>query len=234
MGTLTLLVGTAFPRVPAHFNHWVGITLAVVLILLLFDAGEMWVGITLAVVLILLLFDAGEMWVGITLAVVLILLLFDAGEMWVEITLAVVLILLLFDAGEMWVGITLAVVLILLLFDAGEMWVGITLAVVLILLLFDAGEMWVGITLAVVLEFVQPSLRTATVAVYLFIISNIGGNMPLLVPPLKAAFANHGYSAVESLRGIQVFSLIYFVPAFLHTVITVFNSYVNNLLGVRH
>ena len=60
-------------------------------------------------VLILLLFDAGEMWVGITLAGVLILLLFDAGEMWVGITLAGVLILLLFDAGEMWVGTVIKV-----------------------------------------------------------------------------------------------------------------------------
>ncbi|XP_071948158.1 protein spinster homolog 1-like [Antedon mediterranea] len=49
------------------------------------------------------------------------------------------------------------------------------------------GEMWVGVTLAVVVELVPSSNRASAVAVYLFIISNIGGNMPLLVPPLKDA-----------------------------------------------
>jgi hypothetical protein len=63
--------------------------------------------------------------------------------------------------------------------------------------------MWVGITLAVVVEVVPAQLRTSAVAVYMFIISNIGGNMPLLVPVLKSAFQNMGYSNVSSLRGLQ-------------------------------
>ncbi|CAH1272339.1 SPNS2 [Branchiostoma lanceolatum] len=49
------------------------------------------------------------------------------------------------------------------------------------------GEMWVGVTLAVVVELVPSYIRTSTVAVYLFIITNIGGNSPLLVPPLRRA-----------------------------------------------
>ena len=44
------------------------------------------------------------------------------------------------------------------------------------------GEMWIGITLAIVVELVPSTIRTSAVAVYLFIISNIVGNMPLLVP----------------------------------------------------
>jgi len=61
--------------------------------------------------------------------------------------------------------------------------------------------MWVGITLAVAIEMVPTHLRTSAVAVYLFIISNIGGNVPLLVPVLKTAFGNLGYNSVSSLRG---------------------------------
>ncbi|CAH1272329.1 SPNS2 [Branchiostoma lanceolatum] len=49
------------------------------------------------------------------------------------------------------------------------------------------GEMWVGVTLAVVVELVPSYIRTSIVAVYLFISTNIGGNSPLLVPPLKRA-----------------------------------------------
>jgi len=71
----------------------------------------------------------------------------------------------------------------------------------------SAGEMWVGITLAVVIEVVPVPLRTSAVAVYMFIISNIGGNVPLLVPLLKTAFHNLGYDSVSSLRGKAFYTL---------------------------
>ena len=45
--------------------------------------------------------------------------------------------------------------------------------------------MWVGVTLTVVVELVPNTIRSPAIAGYLFIISIIGGNMPLLVPPLK-------------------------------------------------
>ena len=63
------------------------------------------------------------------------------------------------------------------------------------------GEMWIGITLAVLVEVVPTPLRTLGVAVYLFIISNIGGNMPLVVSPLQQMFLRNGISRVDSLRG---------------------------------
>ena len=47
------------------------------------------------------------------------------------------------------------------------------------------GEMWVGVTLTVVVELVPSTIRTASVAWYLFVISIIGGNVPLLVPVIK-------------------------------------------------
>ena len=47
------------------------------------------------------------------------------------------------------------------------------------------GEMWIGVTLTVVVELVPNTIRSPAIAGYLFIISIIGGNMPLLVPPLK-------------------------------------------------
>lgn len=63
------------------------------------------------------------------------------------------------------------------------------------------GEMWVGVTLAVVVELVPAHIRTAAVAVYLFIITNIGGNVPLLVPPIQHSFENQDYTKAEALRG---------------------------------
>ncbi|XP_037076088.1 protein spinster homolog 1-like isoform X2 [Pollicipes pollicipes] len=62
------------------------------------------------------------------------------------------------------------------------------------------GEMWVPITLAVLVELVPAEVRTSAVAFYFFVISNIGGNMPLLVDPVKKAFSNAGHNDVDSLR----------------------------------
>ena len=76
--------------------------------------------------------------------------------------------------------------------------------IVIILWLFISGEMWVSVALAVLVELVPSNVRTTAVAVYLFIITNIGGNMPLLVPVLKRAFraSNLGLNTnADSLRG---------------------------------
>lgn len=67
-----------------------------------------------------------------------------------------------------------------------------------------SGEMWVGVTLAVCIEVVPVPLRTSAVAIYMFIISNVGGSVPLLVPVLKSAFENLGYNSTSSLRGNMV------------------------------
>ncbi|XP_043201897.1 MFS-type efflux pump MSMEG_3705-like [Amphibalanus amphitrite] len=62
------------------------------------------------------------------------------------------------------------------------------------------GEMWIPITLAVLVELVPAEVRTTIVALYFFITTNIGGNMPLLVNPVKQAFKNAGHTEVEALR----------------------------------
>lgn len=45
--------------------------------------------------------------------------------------------------------------------------------------------MWVGVTLTVLVELVPEKLRTTGVGLYFFIISNIGGNMQIIVPPIQ-------------------------------------------------
>jgi MFS family permease len=52
------------------------------------------------------------------------------------------------------------------------------------------GEMWVGVTLAVVAELVEPGMRVVAVAIYFFIISNVGSLAVLAVSPLRKAFGN--------------------------------------------
>ena len=50
---------------------------------------------------------------------------------------------------------------------------------------YSAAEMWYGVVLAIVVELVEPDVKSSTVAIFLFIINNIGGNMPLAVDGLS-------------------------------------------------
>ncbi|KAF2352636.1 Major facilitator superfamily [Trinorchestia longiramus] len=50
-------------------------------------------------------------------------------------------------------------------------------------------EMWFGILFAVLLDLVLPSVKSSTLAFFLFVMNNIGGNAPLLVEPLREAFS---------------------------------------------
>ena len=49
---------------------------------------------------------------------------------------------------------------------------------------YIVGEVWIGVCLAVVIELVPGRLVAAAVAFFLFVINNIGGVMPLLIPLL--------------------------------------------------
>lgn len=51
---------------------------------------------------------------------------------------------------------------------------------------YIVGEVWIGVCLAVVIELVPHRVVAAAIAVFLFVINNIGGAMPLLVPVLEA------------------------------------------------
>lgn len=47
--------------------------------------------------------------------------------------------------------------------------------------------MWFGILFAILVEIVPLSVRSTTVGVFLFVMNNIGGNLPILVEPVRKA-----------------------------------------------
>ena len=51
------------------------------------------------------------------------------------------------------------------------------------------GEMWVGVTTAIVVDLAPSRVRTGAISIYLFIITLIGGNFNLMVPPIRDAIA---------------------------------------------
>lgn len=119
------------------------------------------------------------------------------------------------------VAVVIASLLVAAPFAAGTLYFNPPYAYICQIPCYIFGEMWIGITLAIIVELVPSNVRTSAVAVYLFIISNIGGNMPLLVPPLQTAFENADYTKSQSLRGalyilypaLYVLGAIIFMPA---------------------
>lgn len=47
--------------------------------------------------------------------------------------------------------------------------------------------MWFGILFAILVEIVPLSVRSTTVSVFLFVMNNIGSNLPILVDPVSKA-----------------------------------------------
>ncbi|KAK0066290.1 MFS-type efflux pump [Biomphalaria pfeifferi] len=86
-------------------------------------------------------------------------------------------------------------------FAAGVLFLNAPYAFFSLIPTYIIGEMWISVTLTVAVELVPSQVRTSAVAVYLFIITNIGGNLPLLVPPIAASFESRGYNQVDALRG---------------------------------
>ncbi|XP_072421856.1 protein spinster homolog 1-like [Chiloscyllium punctatum] len=73
-------------------------------------------------------------------------------------------------------------------FVAGAIWLNPPYCFLSLIPANIMGEMGIGVTLTIIVEMVSPSVCSPAVAIYIFIISNVGGNAPLLVTPLTRAW----------------------------------------------
>ena len=60
-------------------------------------------------------------------------------------------------------------------------------ALVMLLLYYFCAETWFAILFTVIVEIVEPSVKAISIAVFLFIMNNIGGNLPVIVSPIADA-----------------------------------------------
>ncbi|KAH9496641.1 hypothetical protein Btru_009913 [Bulinus truncatus] len=72
------------------------------------------------------------------------------------------------------------------------------------------GEMWIAVVLTVVVEVVPREIRASSIAVYLFITTNFGGNLPLVVPLMTYFFENYKFNHHFAMRG----ALLVMYPGF--------------------
>ena len=57
--------------------------------------------------------------------------------------------------------------------------------------LLTAAETWFSLLFTVLVELVPASIRSLTLGTFLFLVNNLGGNLPLLVQPLAASLGLH-------------------------------------------
>ena len=74
--------------------------------------------------------------------------------------------------------------------------------------------MWVGVTSAIVVDLAPARIRTTAIAVYLFIITIIGGNFNIIVPPIRNALP---YDKITQYRWALfiTFPMVYVLSALL-------------------
>ena len=51
--------------------------------------------------------------------------------------------------------------------------------------------MWFGVLFTILVEFFPSNMRGTAISIFIFIINNIGGNAPLIVPPIRSSLGLH-------------------------------------------
>lgn len=76
-------------------------------------------------------------------------------------------------------------------------------------------EMWFGIVFAIVVEIVPLKLRSTTIGIFLFVMNNIGGNLPILVDPVAKSIGYRGSIMIFYAGFYGVSSIMFFMLCFL-------------------
>ncbi|KAF2885090.1 hypothetical protein ILUMI_21093 [Ignelater luminosus] len=67
----------------------------------------------------------------------------------------------------------------------GSVYFGPTWAMITLGISYFFAEMWFGILFAILVEIVPLQVRSTTVGIFLFVMNNIGGNLPIVVDPVS-------------------------------------------------
>ena len=97
---------------------------------------------------------------------------------------------------------------------AGALWLPTPAAYLILLPTNVVGEMWIGATLAVVTELAVPELRTMAVAIFLFVIMNMGGNANLVLPWLEQSLSQQ-HALLILYPGLYALSSVLFAITWL-------------------
>ncbi|KAI8116658.1 Protein spinster like protein 1 [Lucilia cuprina] len=76
-------------------------------------------------------------------------------------------------------------------------------------------EMWFGIVFAIVVEIVPLQVRSSTIGVFLFVMNNIGGNLPIFVDPVAKAIGYRGAIMIFYAGMYGISSILFLITCFM-------------------
>uniref|UniRef100_A0A1A9ZLE7 Major facilitator superfamily (MFS) profile domain-containing protein n=1 Tax=Glossina pallidipes TaxID=7398 RepID=A0A1A9ZLE7_GLOPL len=90
------------------------------------------------------------------------------------------------------------------------LWAMITLG-----LSYFFAEMWFGIVFAIVVEIVPLKVRSSTIGVFLFVMNNIGGNLPIFVDPVAKQIGYRGAIMIFYAGMYGISSILFLITCFM-------------------
>ena len=96
-------------------------------------------------------------------------------------------------------------------FAAGALFLPSPWCFLILLPAFVFGEMWIGVTIAVVVDIVPAIIQGSVIAVFLFIITIIGGNFNVLVSVLVQAGLDRRWALLITFPGLYILGSFLFV-----------------------
>lgn len=100
-------------------------------------------------------------------------------------------------------------------FAFGSVYFNPTWAMVTLGFSYFFAEMWFGILFAILVEIVPLQVRSTTVGVFLFVMNNIGGNLPILVEPVSKALSYRESLFIFYAGFYLISSAMFFLTVFL-------------------
>ena len=99
-------------------------------------------------------------------------------------------------------------------FAAGALFLSFPWCFISLLPAFAFGEMWIGVTIAMVVDIVPVLIQGSVIAVYLFIITIIGGNFNILVTVFVQAGLDQEWALLITFPGLYILSSFLFIVTF--------------------
>uniref|UniRef100_T1HDM6 Uncharacterized protein n=3 Tax=Rhodnius prolixus TaxID=13249 RepID=T1HDM6_RHOPR len=100
-------------------------------------------------------------------------------------------------------------------FAFGSIYMGPVGAMITLAISYLFAEMWFGILFAVLVEIVPLAVRSTTVGVFLFVMNNIGGNLPILMEPVRKATSFSHALAIFYAGAYLVSSVLFAITALM-------------------
>ncbi|BES90306.1 unnamed protein product [Nesidiocoris tenuis] len=94
-------------------------------------------------------------------------------------------------------------------FAFGSIYMGPVGSMITLAISYLFAEMWFGILFAVLVEIVPLAVRSAAIGVFLFVMNNVGGNLPILMEPMRKA-TSFSHSLAVFYAGAYLLSSILF------------------------